>query len=409
MDKSYIGMRATATGLLVLMALVFCAVRFLKVSSPASWLEWVEAFAEAAMVGALADWFAVTALFRHPLGIPIPHTAIISSRKDQIGEALGEFVQTNFLSAKVIGEKLQRMDIATRLTHWLQDPQKTFRFCNRLTAILPEILGVIDDSDIRKLVRSNLSSVLKEIRLSGVLSTVLKALMDGDKHQELLNEGLVLFESLMDRHAVFLREALREEMPWYVPNFVHDKVYHDVILRVHSTLHSINLDPNHPSRTAFTKYIWKLIEELRDSPQFEMRCKEAVKWIFESPLLSDYADNVWASLKESILNKIAKDQDATTAILQKALAALGKSIEADKVIVAKLNNFVVNAAQRLANEYKAEVAELITDTVKRWDSKTAVAKIEQQVGRDLQYIRINGTIVGGLVGLAIHAISIYLV
>lgn len=398
-------MRMLATGLLVLMALLFVAVRLARHSYPWPWLGWVQAFAEAAMVGALADWFAVTALFRHPLGLPIPHTAIISSNKDRIGNSLGEFVQSNFLSAEILGKKLEQLDAASRITAWLQNSQRTRASCEQCISIVPELLGALDDTDLRRFLRSNLSTLRQELRLGVGLSTILRALIEGDKHQQLLNEGLRLAERLLDEQQIFLRETLREELPWYVPNFVHNKVYHDMMVSVRATLHAVNQDANHPARHRFSAFIWKLIDELKTSPHMEERCQSVLGWIVESPLLANYAEAVWNQIKDMIVARLSNDSAAATNVLQQGLSGLGDALARDERIRAKLNRLIVSSSQRFAQEYQEQIAALITDTVRNWDSDTVVMKIEEQVGRDLQYIRINGTIVGGLVGLLIYAVT----
>ncbi|MBN8550487.1 MAG: DUF445 family protein [Deltaproteobacteria bacterium] len=399
------GMRMLATGLLIAMAALFVALRLFAHAHPSAWIGWLQAFVEAAMVGALADWFAVTALFRHPLGLPIPHTAIISSNKDRIGESLGEFVQSNFLSAAILGRKLEQLDVASRITAWLSSDDRTRAASERVLSVLPEILSSLDDSDLRRFLRLNLNSLRRELPIAAGLSAVLRALVAGDKHQEVLNQGLLLAERLLDEQQVFIRETLREELPWYVPNFVHDKVYHDMVARVRSTLHAINQNPSHPARQRFSIFLGRLIDELKTSPQLESRCQELLTWIFESPLLAEYLDSVWNNLKAAAIARIVENKEETQSLLQRGLHGIGRALAQDTNIREKLNQFVVVTAQRMAHEYQSQIAALITDTVRNWDSATVVSKIEEQVGRDLQYIRINGTIVGGLVGLAIHAIS----
>ncbi len=355
------------------------------------------------MVGALADWFAVTALFRHPLGIPIPHTAIVPHNKDRIGAALGDFVQTNFLSAEVLGRKLTELQIGARLGDWLQEEESSRRASDQLVRIISDLLGSIDDSDIRAFLRQNLNELRKEVRYGAVLSALLKALMHGDNHQQVLNEALLVGERLLDRHQGFLREALRNELPWYVPNFVHDKVYADTVRRLKETVHAINRDPGHPARAVFSDYITRLIVTLRTSQVLEQRCQEGVRWLLESEEVAAYAYGAWSTLRSSVQDSFGAGSPRAAEGVKRGLNALGRALQADVAVRAKLDQAVIASARRFAEGYKAQIAALVTDTVRLWDASTIVDKIEQHVSRDLQYIRINGTLVGGLVGILIYA------
>lgn len=401
-------MQRFATGLLVVMAIIFVLSRYGLAYPGWGWLGWVEAFSEAAMVGALADWFAVTALFRHPLGIPIPHTAIIPSNKDRIGLVLGEFVQTNFLSSEVLGAKIAELQPSKRIQSWLCDAQSSRKASQSLVAIGADLIKALDDSDVRAFLRENLNEARKEIHIGGGLAVLVRAFLHGDRYHHVLNEGLQLAERLLILHQDFLREALRKELPWYVPNFIHDKVYTDTIQRVRDTIHAINSDPAHPARAAFFDYVQRLTEALRSSPQAEARCQEIVGWLFESADVAAYARGVWVELRASLQEALSAGSPRAAEGLQRALNALGRALAADPQVSDKLDAAVLHTARKLADEYQDQIAGLIADTVRRWDSETIVEKIEQHVGRDLQYIRINGTIVGGLVGLVIHACSVLL-
>jgi uncharacterized membrane-anchored protein YjiN (DUF445 family) len=332
----------------------------------------------------------------------------VPANKDRIGEALGEFVQSNFLSADVLGRKLAELKAGEKLTGWLLSDERSRVFAERLVGIAPDIFAAADDRDLRRFLISNLNALRQEIRIASALSTGLRALIEGDKHQQLLDEGLRVAEQLLDRHQLFLREALRQELPWYVPNFIHDKVYQDVVKRIRQTLHAINRDAHHPARHAFSAYLWRLIDELKTSPELEVRCQRGLNWIFESPLLSEYAEAVWSQLRSIAVKKLGEDRESATMLVQRGLQTLGKTLSEDNRLREKINQAAVTAGQRFAAEYQLQIAGFITETVRSWDSATVVSKIEEQVGKDLQYIRINGTLVGGLVGVLIHAVTLVL-
>lgn len=401
-------MRLAATGLLVLMAVVFVITKRWPDPAVHAWVPWVHAFSEAAMVGALADWFAVTALFRHPLGIPVPHTAIVPLNKDRIGATLGEFVQSNFLSSDVLGRKIADLNLAGRVVSWLGDDAILRRISTRTISALPSILNAFDDHDLRIFARSNLNTLRKNVRLAPAVGKVLQALAEGDRHQHFLNEALRFVEGLLERHEVFLRETLRHELPWYVPNFVHDKVYHDMVGRIRDTLHRINADPAHPVRGKFAAFVGKAIEELNSSPAMEEKVQQIAAWIFESPLFAEYLDGVWSASKRLISKNLSEHTVSASDALAHGLKGLGTALARDHNLQEKINLFLVNSAQHFAHEYQEQISALVTDTVKAWDAETVVSKIEEHVGRDLQYIRINGTVVGGLVGLILFAVSNYL-
>lgn len=394
------GMKTLATGLLVLMACVSFAC--LLAPQREWWMEWIMAFTEAAMIGALADWFAVTALFRRPLGLPIPHTAVIPANKDRIGRDLGEFIKDNFLSEEILRRRLQTIDIGSRLSSWLQDPEISAKLCTRIGGFASQTLHLFDDETVRRFAAENLASISKRVEVAPALGNVLETLLAGSQREELLQSVCTLMERILSDHQELLSAMIRGEIPWWVPGIVHDKIFDQVMAGIHKTLREMNAQPDHKLRRRLLTNLEKLVFALKSDPAYKQQGEKLKEELLRSPFTQRYLAglgwNIKQSLAQALLNPESKGQKLMREIAATLASALGKTPDVQTAINSWLEKILIDVLMA----YRGEIALLIADTIKSWDSGTIVHKIESQVGKDLQYIRINGTLVGGAIGLFIH-------
>jgi uncharacterized membrane-anchored protein YjiN (DUF445 family) len=403
-------MQRRATGLLVGAAGLFAAARVYEARVPA--LGYVRAFAEAAMVGGLADWFAVTALFRRPLGLPIPHTAIVPTRKDRIGRSLGTFVQRNFLSREVVGAKLAAARVGERAARWLSDPAHARLVARQVAAGLAGAAEVLRDEDVQGFVERSLVTRARKVQVAPVLGRVLKLLTADGRHQELLDEALRLASRFVADNELLIRDRIAAEAPWWVPGAVEDRIHEKVVAAVDRTLQEVAADPAHPLRERFDDAVQSFAEKLRTSPETIARAEGIKEDMLAHPAVREYAGTVWADVKAALGRYATADLEAAEqgaggalAAVERGLVSLGNAVLTDPTLTAKVDAWVLEATLFVVEQYRTEVAALIESTVAGWDPDATSRRIEVQIGRDLQFIRINGTLVGGLVGLALYVLG----
>jgi uncharacterized membrane-anchored protein YjiN (DUF445 family) len=401
--RNLVRMKVAATSLLLAATLVFIVTRSLE--DRWSWLGYVRATAEAAMVGALADWFAVTALFRHPLGLPIPHTAIIPNRKDQLGRGLGTFVQTNFLAPAVLSERLRSVGVAQRLGAWLGQPEHAHRLSSNAGALVRGLTEVMGDEDIQRTLETGILQRVREVPAAPLMARVVEAAMSGRHHQALLDTTLNGLSGLLEENRWLLRQKLAEQSPWWLPEPIDDRLFKKFFAGVQGFLAQVAGDPDHELRHQLDIRVAELAVRLRTDPALIARGEQLKAELLEHPEVRAWLDSLWRNTKASIL-AVADDPDSDLRRrLDAALERAGRSLQEDPVLQAKVNGWIEKVISYLAEEYGHEIADLIATTVARWDGSEASRRIELQVGRDLQFIRINGTVVGGLAGLAIYSIG----
>jgi uncharacterized membrane-anchored protein YjiN (DUF445 family) len=400
-------MRGIATGLLLAMTGVFVASLVAEKYQPdwASWLGYVRAFAEAAMVGALADWFAVTALFKRPLGLPIPHTAIIKTNKDRIGASLGNFVEKNFLTPEVIATRLGTIDMPQKAAEWLTEGENAKRLAERITGFVPDVLNAVGGENVQKLIEDNITARLKTIDIAPLTGNLLATLTAENRHQGLLDEALKIGEKLLHTNKDFIRQKIHEESPWYVPSFVDDKIYEKIISRAEETLRAMNADPHHELRRQFHRAMQDFIQNLRTSPEYRAKAESLRDELLGHPVVRQYFSSLWSDVKAMIIDDVEQPDSAIRRQLERSIVTFGEKMLNDNELRNRLNTWIQTLVQTIIAARRNEIASLIADTVKNWDGDTMSERIELYVGKDLQYIRINGTVVGGLVGLCIYAIS----
>jgi uncharacterized membrane-anchored protein YjiN (DUF445 family) len=402
-ERDLARMKRTATGLLIGATVVFLVTKSLE--GDHSWLAYVRATAEAAMIGALADWFAVTALFRHPLGIPIPHTAIIPARKDDIGRGLGTFVESNFLTADIVSEKLQGTPLAARLGTWLAHPDNARRVGDQASAILHSVVDALRDDEIQEAIEQSLAGKVRATPAGPILGRALDLAIADGRHQQLLSTILRrLCESLEDNRDT-LRARLGSESPWWVPDTIDDRVFDRLYEGVRHLLDDVADDPDHELRAHFDERMKQLARDLESSPEMGERVEALKEDILAHPVVRTWSATMWSDLKRSLLAWADDPGSELRRRIETGVQTFGTRLREDDALQRRVDEWIVSAAGSLVEQSRGEVGELIASTVARWDPAESSRRIELQVGRDLQFIRINGTVVGGLAGLLIYTVG----
>lgn len=396
-------MKAVALGALIFMAVVFVIAFWLQGQYP--WLGYVRAAAEGGMVGALADWFAVTALFRRPLGLPIPHTAIIPTRKDEIGRSLGEFVETNFLAADVVRTKLAHTAIARRAGEWLREEAHAERVAAEGSTIATAVLHALSDDDVRDLISDLAREHLLSPEWGPPAGAWLEKIVEADAHHGAVDLAADTIARWLDANAESFSGLVSRRLPSWVPKlahrFVDDTVYHEAV----KFIQAVQADPQHPARLALDGYLERLADNLQNDPTTRAKLENAKASMFDSPRVGALAADAWNTAKTGLLAALANPESGLRQRARQALQEVGERLTTDAALQTRVDTWVSDAAVFLVDRYRHDIASIITDTVSRWDPAETTEKIELMVGRDLQYIRLNGTIVGALAGLAIFTIA----
>ncbi len=400
-------MKMLATSLFVVAALIFIWARIIEDRN--GWAGYVRATAEAAMIGALADWFAVTALFRHPLGLPIPHTAIVQKRKDEIGRSLGGFVKDNFLTREVMVERLEDAGLASRLGGWMSQPSNARTVGDQSAAVVRGVTEVLQDEVVQSGLEAVVSERVKSVKVAPLMGRVVDAAVDGDHHQALLDSILVGLGKFMEENRVTFRQRLTQESPWWVPEPIDDAVFDKIYIGVRRFLTDIGHDRNHVMRSDIDDRTARLAEELKSSPELIAKGENLKQELLDHPEVRSWSANLWARMKAGLIEATENPESELRLRLEEALVSAGVSLRDDPAMQDRIDQWITEAVGYVAEQFRGEVADLIATTVQGWDTHETAERLELQVGRDLQFIRINGTLVGGLAGLAIYTISELLV
>jgi uncharacterized membrane-anchored protein YjiN (DUF445 family) len=395
-------MKLVALGLLLAAAVVFVIAR---ASGPDGAMGYVLAFAEAAMVGALADWFAVTALFRHPLGIPIPHTAIIPKRKDQIGRSLGEFVETNFLTQEVLAERLSQAEIGRRLGHWLGQPRNAARASEALGDALKGTLEVLDDREVQEGLEKMVRRRVEATPAAPLVGRVLEVSIDGGHHQRLLDAVLVALRSFLDDNRHTFRKRLDEESPWWVPEPIDNRIFDKIYAAVDRFLNEVGEHPDHELRRSIDQRVADFAKRLQDDPELLAKGEALKQELLEHPDVRAWLESLWEELKAGLIAAAGDPGSELRSRMTVSFHRLGERLLAEPELQHKVDRWIERSIGYLVEHYRSEVSDLIAGTVERWDGESTARRMELQVGRDLQFIRINGTLVGGLAGIVIHGLG----
>jgi len=399
-------MKFNATAMLAAATLIFILAKIYESVYP--WLGFVRATAEAAMVGGIADWFAVTALFRYPLGLKIPHTAIVPTRKDEIGHHLGQFVRDNFLVEPVISERLRTLNVAQTFTRWLTDPANSRQLAEHLAVGLAAVVQTIKDEDIQDLIEQNVVGRVRSSRFAPILANVLHLLSAENRHQKLLYGLLQILGQLIEENKELIQEQIGRELPRLTPTVVHHAIYRWLVQAVYNTRDQVKENPDHPLHEKFCELLTEAIDQLQNSPDIEAREIALKEELLQHPMMQEFSASLWQDLKTALVDYEPDTGSQLPETIQQGVIRFGEALLEDELFLRKINRWLEQIVHYFVREYGHEVAHLIASTIKQWDGDATALKIESYVGKDLQYIRINGTLVGGLVGLIIYSVSLLL-
>ena len=395
-------MRAIALSLLVLMTLIFIATSVTDVGWP--WLPYLRAFAEAGMVGACADWFAVVALFRHPLGLPIPHTAIVPNNKDRIAAALGRFITGNFLNPREAHAYLVRIDVAGALMRWLSKPPNVDQLAEQLAGQMLQIVRVLPAAELGDAVDSLARRGIERIPAAALAAKVLSVLWAGGAAQTSIENAIVVAESALARHKPKILQIISEHSGRWIPRWVDRMIAEKVTTGLLDTLQEMR-NPAHPWRVELAQGVQKSIADLATDPKAHAIGERIKSELLASPLFAEQARALWGELRQAVHSGLRERSQAMAPVIAAGLRTFARWLEQNPDGRARINRTIRLLALRAALPRRAEIGAYVTQVVRNWDSATLVERLELQVGRDLQFIRINGTLVGGLVGVMIYAVS----
>jgi uncharacterized membrane-anchored protein YjiN (DUF445 family) len=399
-------MKVVALSFLVGATVVFLACRWAQAHGTAPvWVGYVGSAAEAGMVGALADWFAVTALFKHPLGIPIPHTAIIKRKKDQLGEGLGTFVRENFLSAAVVETKLRDAQVPSRLGKWLSEPAHAQRVATEAATVLRVLVELLRDDDVQQVIDRMIVRRIAEPQWGPPVGRVLQTVL-AENRQEALIQLLAdrAFQWSLNAGVVIQRVVERDSPTWsprFIDHLVGDRIHRELM----DFTDKVRRNPDHELRRSATRFLFEFADDLQHDPATIARADAVKEQLMARDEVANAAATAWKTLKRLVLEGVDDPSSALRTRITDAVIQIGESLRDDAELRDKVDSWMVRAAQHLVSQYGVEITAIITETIERWDAEEASRRIELHVGRDLQFIRINGTVVGALAGLAIYAVA----
>ncbi len=392
-----------ATGLLVAMFAVFIIVSV--VGSNHGVLAYVRAAVEGSLVGGLADWFAVVAIFRHPLGIPIPHTAVIVERKDQFGAALGGFVQENFLSSDTLTERIRSSGQVIRTADWLATPDNARTVAGHAATLVVGLADAIRDEDVHRLIEDEITSGLDRLALAPLAARALRAITAKGRHQELLDSVLRGLEQFLNDNRDALRERYARESPWWLPRVVDERIFDRILDGVHDLLRDINTDPNHEIRGQVDKWVATLADNLETAPEYRERGEQLKRDLLGHSELRKWTSSLWEEVKGALRSQASDPESELRRHLADALMGAARRFRDDPALADKVEQLVESGISYVAEHFHDEIVDLVSGTISRWDATETSSKLEILLGRDLQFIRINGTVVGGLAGLVIFSVG----
>lgn len=398
-------MKAVALGFLVGATVVFLACTWAQSQGAAAWVGYVRAAAEAGMVGALADWFAVTALFRHPLGLPIPHTAIIKRKKDQLGEGLGTFVRENFMSPQVVETKLRDAQVAGRLGKWLSDRSHAERVAAEAATVLRVGVEMLRDEDVQHVLDRMIVKRVAEPKWGPPIGRVLATLL-AEGRQEALLQLLCdrAFQWSLNAGEVIERVIERDSPTWsprWVDHLVGDRIHRELV----DFTDKVRRNPDHELRRSATRFLFEFADDLQHDDATIQRAENVKEQIMARDEVARAAETAWSAAKKIVLESVDDPSSALRTRIADSVMRIGESMRDDAELRDKVDNWIVRGAKHLVAQYGTEITAIITETIERWDAEEASRRIELHVGRDLQFIRINGTVVGALAGLVIYTVA----
>jgi uncharacterized membrane-anchored protein YjiN (DUF445 family) len=396
-------MRRRATLMLVAVTALFLAITF--ATSADGWIGYVQATAEASMVGALADWFAVVALFRHPLGIPIPHTAIIPERKNQFGETLGDFVQSSFLTPDTIVERIRTAAIGNRLGTWLSQPSNAERVARHVIDAGVAAADLVKDEDVHSALEQFVRDRAEAINLAPIAGRALRMATAEGRHRELVDAAIKGLDRYLDEHRVELHSRFGDQAPWWLPGAVEDRIFDRLVDGFRALLQQVAADPDHRLRRDLDERLASLATELETSPELRARADQLKRDLLEHPAIRMWVISFWTDVKKELRDQADNPDSELRKRLGGAIAGLGRRLSDDPALSARVTEAVESGARYVAQQFSDEIGTIVTTTIERWDAEETSHRLELLLGPDLQFIRINGTVVGGMAGLVLHTIT----
>lgn len=396
-------MRSIATAMLVAAAAIF--VWTLLAAPDATWVGYVRAAAEAAMVGAIADWFAVTAIFRHPLGVPIPHTALIPRGKDAIGRGLGEFIRGNFLAPGEVAERIREAHPAARLGRWLSVPNNAETVASQVAALTRTTVEMLKDDEAQHSIEAVIASRVRAIPIAPLIGGTIDNMMADGRHRVLVDGILSGLEKAVVDNRDILRARLGQESPWWVPEALDDAVFRRILEAIQSFISDLRADPNHELRRDLDARAAEMAQRLRKSPEMQERVDKLKEELIGHPEFRAWAAGLWSRTKADLLHALERPESSARRRIEETVHELAARLREDTELQNTVDRWLAETAERTLTESGHEIVGLVAGTVERWDAKETASRIELLVGKDLQFIRINGTVVGAAIGLVIHAVS----
>lgn len=394
-----------ATGLFLLMAVVFIVMTVLEKKNPAHWIGYLRAFSEAAMVGALADWFAVTALFNYPLGIKIPHTNLIENSKERIGDNLGNFVVENFLSPQNIRPYIQKIKISNFIGDWLSKDRNQENLVKEVSLIVLDILNKLDDTTVVTFIGKKAKEMTDEVKINKIVGSGLEYVLNKDDHQKLITSLSRQIKDYVLQNQQMVKERVKTESFFLIPKFVDDGIAEKITKGLSKYFEEVEFNENHPLRTEITHKLYEFSQEMQTHENWEIQFQGIKNDFLQGEKIRQYSRDIWTSLKKSLSAELEAEGSALKKYLQTNLTELSHNLKTDEKFQNKIDHWVRVTAYKYILKNTHQFGGLISSTVGNWEGKELSAKLELEVGKDLQFIRVNGTLVGGLVGLIIYTVT----
>ncbi|WP_312822527.1 DUF445 domain-containing protein [Epilithonimonas sp.] len=397
--------KTLATGLFILMAVTFISMTILQKENSSHWIGYIRAFSEAAMVGALADWFAVTALFNYPLGLKIPHTNLIENSKEKIGDNLGNFVVENFLSPQNIRPYIQKLKISVYVGDWLSKERNQDVLINELSSIIKDIINKLDDESVVNFISNKAEEMTDSIKLNSVIGNGIEYLLNKNDHQKIITNLSSQIKNYILENQEMVSERVAKESFFLIPKSVDNKIAEKITKGLSDYFLEVEENLNHPLRAEITNKILDFSQELKEEPKWETEFESIKSDFLHSDKLKQYSSDIWQSLKSSLIKELSEEDSKLKSYVRKNINEFVFNLQNDEQFQNRIDHWVRVTAYKYILKNTKNFGELISTTVGNWEGKELSRKLELEVGKDLQFIRINGTIVGGLVGLLIYTIA----
>src|SRR5690554_93838 len=397
-----------ATGLFFLMGAVYILMVYLQHQEAQPWMGYVEAFSEAGMVGALADWFAVTALFKHPLDLPIPHTNLIERKKNDLGQNLGKFVRDNFLNPQNIRPYIEKLNVVTWIAEWLAKPTSKEVLETEVVNLTKKIILDLEDSEVERFLAAKGADTLRGVDYQKITSTGVKYFVDNDEHTNLLEMLLPQIKMYITESREMIHERLSDNRP-FIAFLAGKKISKEVVEGLIKFIEEIQEDKSHFVRRKLTENLQDFSTDVVQSEKWKLKFDTLKNELITPESLKPYTDDAWKSIKESLVQNLENPDSQLKDYLRKNIEKLSDNLTHDQELGSRLNSWIRHFLYRMILKNRDEVEHLISDTVSGWEGKELSEKLELEVGKDLQFIRINGTLVGGLVGLIIYTLTVFFV